>query len=306
MPPSTPRRHPTEAVARPLLLSCSTALVAHAADMDDFPHQHFFNNSPLLGSGGGGFGGDDEWWGFHRDPEAESVRSHPSSHHTTTTAAEQSLLLSPTSSAAASPPTATTTILPTRPQPQRLQRRRNQYHYINGVLVPTSPADTRQNHLISPSSRRGREGEEGEQEAATGSSILPSRFHHHRPDSPPKRSKSYSASGGGGGGGASSWLLGSASALVAESKRSSWTGERREIRKLQKEHPVGSARPSFSLEIGDGEGGGEGGYAFRGESHHNNKAGSSSVLGVKRRMERLRGLYRKGDKEVTTSTTSRW
>lgn len=259
MSPFISKRDPAEA-ARPAFYNAASALT----DMDNFSHQHHFNSSPLLG------GGDEESWHFYRDPEAESVRSHPSSHHT----ADQSLLPS-----SATPP------IP-RPQPHRLQRR-NHYHYMNGVLVPTSPTDFRQNQQQQQQLSRPR----GE---STGSMGPPSR---HRPGSKNnsndndlhKRSKSYSASGGG-------WLLGSASAFVAESRRSSsWTGERREIRKLQKEHPVGSARPSFSLEIGEGDG------------EENSASGlrrSSSMLGVKRRMERLRGLYRKGDKEVVSGWAS--
>lgn len=260
------RRNPMEVSSSP---SCyySTA-PAHAADMDDFAHQHHFHHSPLLGSGSSDY--DAESWHFHRDPEVESVRSHPSSHHT----ADQSLL--PTTVAPPRP----------RPQPQRLQRRRN-YHYMNGVLVPTSPTDFRSNQqqlLISRSETTG--------------STLPSSFDLHRSDDPNtnpsqsssahKRSKSYSASG----------LLGSASAFVAESKRASWTGERREIRKLQKEHPAGSARPNCSVEINgddddDDQRSGEGGIRR-----------SSSVRGVKRRMERLRGLYRKGDKEEAAAAAA--
>lgn len=266
-----------------------TAAPAYANDMDDFSHQHHFNNSPLLGSGD-----DESTWRFHRDPEAESVRSHPSSHHT----ADQSLL--PSSAAAATPPSIPTT----RPQPQRLQRRRNHYHYINGVLVPTSPADIRQNQQQQQQVSIAREEE-------NIGSMIPSRFHphshhsSHRDTAPQqhKRAKSYSMPGGGssgGGGGASSWLLGGASALVgsseSSSKRSSWTGERREIRKLQKEHPVGSARPSFSLEIGEGD---------ENENENSGLRRSSSVLGVKRRMERLRGLYRKGDKEIVSGLSNR-
>lgn len=63
------------------------------------------------------------------------------------------------------------------------------------------------------------------------------------------------------------------------------TGERREIRKLQKEHPVGSARPSMALEIGDGDGDGDRQPADGGER--------GSGLGVRRKMGRLRELYRK-------------
>lgn len=61
------------------------------------------------------------------------------------------------------------------------------------------------------------------------------------------------------------------------------TGERREIRKLQKDHPAGSARPSLALEIGDGDSG----------SPPTDGGERGSGLGVRRKMGRLRDLYRK-------------
>lgn len=91
-----------------------------------------------------------------------------------------------------------------------------------------------------------------------------------------QRAKSYTLGGVVNGHGPSNWLGG------AEARRSSWTGERREIRKLQKD-PNGSARPGCSLEISDSDGtDGSGGEKEKGS--------------VRRKMERLRGLYRKGEK----------
>lgn len=197
------------------------------------------------------------------DPEAESVRSHPSSHLD----ADQTLL-----------PHSPTTI-PARSQTQRLQRRRNQYYYSNGLLVPvpaTTSAQNQQQQSPSPDQRHI---------VATQNS------------SQHKRAKSYSTSGT-----ASSWLLGSTSAF-AEVKRQSWTGERREIRKLQKDHPVGSARPSATVEIGDGSGVSTGGADTAAAAEGNSAKGS--VLGMRRKMEKLRGLYRRGEKEVMVTSNLR-
>lgn len=186
------------------------------------------------------------------DPEAESVRSHPSSH------ADQALLPNP--APATSP----------RPQTQRLQRRRDHYYYMNGSLVPAATAST--------SPRK-----------------LPPRLVSSSQDSPHSRAKSYSASGH-----TSSWLLGGVGPF-ADAKLNSWTGERREPRKLQKEHPVGSARPSFTVEISNGDGtptGGAGNGAER-------DGVRGSVLGVRRKMERLRGLYRRGEKVLEVPSSLR-
>lgn len=192
------------------------------------------------------------------DPEAESVRSHPSSHLD----ADQTLL--PHS------PTA----IPARAQTQRLQRRRNQYYYSNGLLVPVTATTTSQNQ--PPSEQR---------------TNTPQSFSH-------KRAKSYAPSGN-----ATSWLLGASSSAFADAKRQSWTGERREIRKLQKDHPVGSARPSFTVEIGDDTGVSTGGAGTGGAAERDGAKGS--VLGVRRKMERLRGFYRRGEKDVMVSSNLR-
>lgn len=192
------------------------------------------------------------------DPEAESVRSHPSSH------AEQALLPSPTPIFASRPPT------------QRLQRRRDhQYYMNNGGPVP-STTTMASSHKPSPGSAGGGVGNSSQH--AT----------HHR-------AKSYSSSGH-----TSSWLLGGVSPFV-DTKRNSWTGERREIRKLQKEHPVGSARPSFTVEISNDED--PSGSDGAGAAERDGVKGS--VLGVRRKMGRLRGLYRRGEKDLEASSNLR-
>lgn len=165
--------------------------------------------------------------------------------------------------------------IPARAQTQRLQRRRNQYYYSNGLLVPGVPTTTTAQQHQLPSDQQ-----------PTVS---------HQQTSSHKRAKSYTPSGN-----ASSWLLSSSSAFV-DAKRQSWTGERRETRKLQKDHPVGSARPCSTLEIGDGGGvspGGEGTVAER-------ENAKGSVLGVRRKMEKLRGFYRRGEKDVMVSSNLR-
>lgn len=215
------------------------------------------------------------------DPEAASLRSHPSSH------ADQTLL-----------PHAA----PARTQTQRLQRRRNQYYYVNGNLVPAAslpaasatggPAQQQQQQWFPPRSVHA-----AHQEAQAQAQAQAAAAH--------KRAKSYGPSGH-----ASSWLLGSAAGAFADTKRQSWTGERREIRKLQKDHPMGSARPSCTFEIGDGDetstGGAAGaaaGAAAGGAAEREGVRGS--VLGVRRKMERLKGLYRRGEKEVEVSSNLR-
>lgn len=213
------------------------------------------------------------------DPEAESVRSHPSvSSHV-----DQTLLPHPSSTPAAAPSSTP------RHQTQRLQRRRNHYYYINGTLTPapaaaSSPLPTSPHVLSAPSPPRA-----------------------VNPGHPHGRSKSYPASSSFSSGHAPSWLLlggGGAAAAFADAKRQSWTGERRETRKLQKDHPVGSARPGFTVEIGDGDD--DGGAAFSSAAAAAERDGArGSVLGVRRKMERLKGLYRRGDKDVEV-TSSNW
>lgn len=88
-----------------------------------------------------------------------------------------------------------------------------------------------------------------------------------------RRAKSYTLASG-----PSSWLL--SNSLVDVRRSGSLTGERR---KLQKDHPAGSARPSLALEIGDGDDG----------SPQTDSGERGSGLGVRRKMGRLRDLYRK-------------
>lgn len=92
-----------------------------------------------------------------------------------------------------------------------------------------------------------------------------------------RRSRSYTLPAG------PSWLT-SSSKPLAEARPGRGGGGRREVRKLQKEHPTGSSRPSMSLEI-EGGGGGDG----RGPS----SSGMGLGVGVRKKMGRLRELYRK-------------
>lgn len=167
---------------------------------------------------------------------------------------------------------------PSRSQTQRLQRRRNQYYYVDGVLVPAPPPPpcTHQSH---------RSGAERPAPPRTTANQTP--LH--------KRAKSYGSSGT-----TSSWLLGSSGAF-ADARRQPWNGERREVRKLQKDHPVGSARPSFTVAIGNDDGTSSGAPEVTTERDE----AKGSVLGVRRRMERLKGLYRRGSKEAVLSPNPR-
>lgn len=197
------------------------------------------------------------------DPEAESVRSHPSSH------APDQALLRPHS-----PPPPRTT--PARAQTQRLQRRRNQFYYENGLLVPVPPTGI----SGSPTAHRRSSSDPNPR---SSSATQPDSNGPAPQQQPKQRSKPYlSASGVGS---SPSWLLSGAG------------GERRESRKLQKEHPVGSARPSCTVEIPEEDSGG-GGEEVGGERDGIGIGMGSgvrgSVLGVRRRMEKLRGLYRRG------------
>ncbi|KAF3765069.1 hypothetical protein M406DRAFT_106993 [Cryphonectria parasitica EP155] len=239
---------------------------------------------------------------LRRDPEAESVRSHPSS---ISHAADQTLLPHRMPS------------LSSRPQTQRLQRRRSRYLYVNGVLVPVTSASMSSPLAHPQSSDHGASWTAAAATttaAATTASSPPS----SSPPPPPtlratvphrtlshKRIKSYGVSGT-----TSSWLLGSGGnsngGVFADAKRQAWTGERREVRKLQKDHPVGSARPAFTIAIGSsGDGGADevvGAGAGAGAGDKDGLKGS--VLGMRRKMERLKGLYRRGSKEAVMGSTN--
>lgn len=214
-----------------------------------------FDSSLLLGDS---FADQDYEPYLRCDAEAESIRSHPSSH------ADQALLpiLTPPASSSSR-----------RPQTQRLQRRRDHYSYMNGSLVPAATTTTTTTTRSTTSPRPANSSSHG---------------------SPHTRAKSYSAAGHTSS--SSSWLLlGGAGGPFADAKRHSWTGERRETRKLQKDHPVGSARPSFTVEISNGDDDDGGGAR--------NAAARGSVLGMRRKMERLRGLYRRGEKDLEVSSS---
>lgn len=234
---------------------------------------------------------------YRSDPEAESVRSHPSSH------AEQALLPH------AAPATSS------RPQTQRLQRRRYQHYYLTGPLVSVPSTGTETGTGAAEPTPTSTWPHKPAPRPVHGASRGSAPNHHGR-------AKSHSASGHHT---TSSWLLGGGGSPFADAKRQSWTGERREPRKLQKDHPVGSARPATAVAIGDGHhdvdddgsgsggGGGSGGCSSSSSPPAVSGGGPAdsvprmgeargSVLGVRRKMERLRGLYRRTDKVVEVSS----
>lgn len=205
----------------------------------------------------------------HPDPEMDSIRSlHSRTSHV------DSLLTRPLIR------DQTKRIPP--PGPNKLHRRRDQYPHFDNRTV-TIPESSSSHHESS-----------GQQHEAHQQSQYQSQQHPGMPRSKStrarqatadsqqgqpshRRAKSYTLSGG------PSWLL--SSSLVDVRRSGSLTGERREVRKLQKEHPAGSARPSMALEIGDGDGHGASPPTEGGER--------GSGLGVRRKMGRLRELYRK-------------
>lgn len=217
------------------------------------------------------------------DPDVESVRSHPSSH------ADQSLLPHPS-------PTAATA--PVRSHTQRLQRRRHQQQYY---LSPSN-AQPLSSVLQGPHPSSSPQHPAEQRTPLPRPISSPQQQQHDTPQH--KRVKSYSAGGANG----PSWLLLGSNGAFSEAKRQSWTGERRETRKLQKDHPVGSARPGCGVEIGDGdddddEGGSNWLAGPVGEREGSRQGGS--MLGVRRKMERLKGLYRNREKEVAVTSNVR-
>ncbi|KAK7740813.1 hypothetical protein SLS53_005282 [Cytospora paraplurivora] len=145
-------------------------------------------------------------------------------------------------------------------QPNKLQRRRNQYSYMTATTPgpSTSSSQAAAAASSSPSPEGGISGYR-----STRSQLLTQQNDDYQPH---QRSRSYTLPAG------PSWLTNNP--LVEVRRHSSVKGEKRETRKLQKEHPTGSSRPSMSLEI---EGRDRG----------------SSGLGVRKKMGRLRELYRK-------------
>ncbi|POS70072.1 hypothetical protein DHEL01_v211533 [Diaporthe helianthi] len=208
-----------------------------------------------------------------RDPEMDSIRSlhsrasHVDSQLTRPLIQDQTKRVPP-------------------PGPNKLHRRRDQYpHFDNRTVTipepssshherssqqhqPHQPHQQSQHHSQPPSGFTRSKSTTARQAAAD----TQQRQSSHR------RAKSYTLSGG-----PSSWLL--SNSLVDVRRSGSLTGERREVRKLQKEHPAGSARPNMALEIGDGDGHGASPPTEGGER--------GSGLGVRRKMGRLRELYRK-------------
>lgn len=167
------------------------------------------------------------------------------------------------------------------PGPNKLHRRRNQYpHFDNRTVV--IPESSTSHHENSHHQQQEHQQQQFEPQLQTTPGITRSKStrtrqvsaDHQQGQLNHKRAKSYTLSGG-----PSSWLT--SNSLVDVRRSGTWTGERREIRKLQKEHPAGSARPSMSLEISDGDG----------PSADGGERGSG--LGVRRKMGRLRELYRK-------------
>lgn len=147
-------------------------------------------------------------------------------------------------------------------QPNKLQRRRNQYEYMK----PTNPASSTSSPLSHPAPAPS----SPHQPATSITMSKPTRTQpwtqqNDDHQAHQRRQKSYSLSGG------PSWLVNNR--LIEVRRQVSVTGERREVRKLQKEHPTGSARPNMSMAIEEGDKG--------------------SGLGVRRKMGKLRELYRK-------------
>lgn len=239
---------------------------AHAATELDDPASHL---DSLLGDPYADADAESFRSSRHPDPEMDSIRSLHSRTSHVDSLLTRPLILDQTKRA---PP----------PGPNKLHRRRDQYpHFDNRtVTIPESSSSHHENlsrqhqqhqqpqyhpqphpGMTRSKSTRARQATADSQQGQPG----------HR------RAKSYTLSGG------PSWLL--SNSLVDVRRSGSLTGERREVRKLQKEHPAGSARPSMALEIGDGDGHGASTPTEGGER--------GSGLGVRRKMGRLRELYRK-------------
>ncbi|ROW16500.1 hypothetical protein VPNG_02891 [Cytospora leucostoma] len=149
-------------------------------------------------------------------------------------------------------------------QPNKLQRRRNQYSYMTATTTPGPSTSSPQAAAAAASPSPSHSPEGGiSRSRSTRAQLLTQQDDDYQPH---QRSRSYTLPAG------PSWLVNNP--LVEVRRQSSVRGEKRETRKLQKEHPTGSSRPSMSLEI---EGRDRG----------------SSGLGVRKKMGRLRELYRK-------------
>ncbi|KAG8167732.1 hypothetical protein KVR01_003421 [Diaporthe batatas] len=208
----------------------------------------------------------------HPDPEMDSIRSLHSRTSHVDSLVTRPLILDQTKRI---PP----------PGPNKLHRRRDQYpHFDNRTVTIPESSSTASHHENSSQQHQAHQQSQYHSQPHPGMTRSKStRARHATADSQQgqpshKRAKSYTLSGG-----PSNWLL--SNSLVDVRRSSSLTGERREVRKLQKEHPAGSARPSMALEIGDGDARGASPPAEGGER--------GSGLGVRRKMGRLRELYRK-------------
>lgn len=204
----------------------------------------------------------------HPDPDMESIRSLHSRASHVDSLLTRPLILDQTKRM---PP----------PGPNKLHRRRNQYPHFDSRTV-TIPESTSSHH--EDSSQQQQTHQQSQYQPQYKPDITRSKStrdrqaaaDHQQGQQNHRRAKSYTLSGG-----PSSWLL--SNSLVDVRRSGSLTGERREIRKLQKDHPAGSARPSLALEIGDGDSG----------SPPTDGGERGSGLGVRRKMGRLRDFYRK-------------
>lgn len=202
----------------------------------------------------------------HPDPDMDSIRSLHSRTSHVDSLLTRPLILDQTKRM---PP----------PGPNKLHRRRNQYPHFDNRTV-TIPESTSSHH--ENSSQQQQPDQRPQYSLQSNPNITRSKSTRagqttadsQQAQQSHRRAKSYTLAGG-----PSSWLL--SNSLVDVRRSGSLTGERREIRKLQKEHPAGSARPSLALEIGDGDGG----------NPPTDGGERGSGLGVRRKMGRLRELY---------------
>lgn len=201
----------------------------------------------------------------HPDPDMESIRSLHSRASHVDSLLTRPLILDQTKRV---PP----------PGPNKLHRRRNQYPHFDNRTV-TIPESTSSHHENSSQQQQTHDHSQYQSQYKpdmTRSKSTRDRqitADHQQGQQSHRRAKSYTLAGG-----PSSWLL--SNSLVDVRRSGSLSGERR---KLQKDHPAGSARPSLALEIGDGDS----------SSPPMDGGERGSGLGVRRKMGRLRDLYRK-------------
>lgn len=204
----------------------------------------------------------------HPDPDMDSIRSIHSRTSHVDSLLTRPLILDQTKRL---PP----------PGPNKLHRRRDQYPHFDNRTV-TIPESTTSHH--ENSSRQEQTHQQPQHQLQPNPEMTRSKSTRARQTTADsyqgqqshRRAKSYTLTGG-----PSSWLL--SNSLVDVRRSGSLTGVRREVRKLQKDHPAGSARPGLAMEIGDGNSG----------SAPTDGGERGSGLGVRRKMGRLRELYRK-------------